>query len=460
MRSRVGFLIGTNAALLSREHTSQERLRLVVGNTGNIFFEEAIKRQLVNVDLLYSWEEISGYETIVLSMANFLSPYTDFRFESQMIERSGVEKVIMIGAGAQADNYGDKVILKPGTERFIRLISERSMAIGVRGLFTAEILNGMGIKNVEVIGCPSAFWGVTTRPSVVRKDILACPCPKVSINSTLTGKYRDSIANLLSFGLRYNADYVAQTERRVIDFASGMHSRDEIMFEAEYYNNGDYSSQKIRDWLVGSARCFFAIEEWLEYAASRDFFVGSRFHGCMAAIQKGIPALMLVFDSRTRELCEHLNIPFIFLKDFGASEELVQLYEAVDFELFNATIGMKERRYIDFLERNGLEHSFAISNNIGGNQYAAGEVIGNTQYDKIKSMSVAALLQDVYDLRLSANLLHREIMRRITDERPKCIGDFVEAGKNEYASFNRGGVSDRVAALQVALRLCEANVRD
>ncbi len=47
------------------------------------------------------------------------------------------------------------LVMLPGTERFIRLLGERCVSIGVRGVFTAERLAEMGIRNVSVVGCPS-----------------------------------------------------------------------------------------------------------------------------------------------------------------------------------------------------------------------------------------------------------------------------------------------------------------
>ncbi|HEY6772902.1 MAG TPA: polysaccharide pyruvyl transferase family protein, partial [Oxalicibacterium sp.] len=47
--------------------------------------------------------------------------------------------------------------LSPNQKRNLALLSEKSKLIGVRGNYTAEILNRLGIKNVKVIGCPSYF---------------------------------------------------------------------------------------------------------------------------------------------------------------------------------------------------------------------------------------------------------------------------------------------------------------
>ena len=42
--------------------------------------------------------------------------------------------------------------------RLLKVISDHSRKIAVRGPFTAEACAKLGIKNVEVIGCQSMFW--------------------------------------------------------------------------------------------------------------------------------------------------------------------------------------------------------------------------------------------------------------------------------------------------------------
>lgn len=63
----------------------------------------------------------------------------------------------MIGAGAQAYEFGGCIALTEGTRCFLGYVAARSVSIGVRGHYTAEVLARLGIRNVDVIGCPSAF---------------------------------------------------------------------------------------------------------------------------------------------------------------------------------------------------------------------------------------------------------------------------------------------------------------
>ena len=72
---------------------------------------------------------------------------------------------VIIGLGAQAPSYESKVEMPEGTKRLMKIIAGRSTTLGVRGYFTASVLEEMGITNIRVIGCPAMYW--TCNPSMV-----------------------------------------------------------------------------------------------------------------------------------------------------------------------------------------------------------------------------------------------------------------------------------------------------
>src|SRR5262249_11324523 len=61
---------------------------------------------------------------------------------------------LVFGLGSQV-RPNEKVVLEPGTEKFLRLAAERSGSLGVRGARTAELLLSLGIRNLDITGCPS-----------------------------------------------------------------------------------------------------------------------------------------------------------------------------------------------------------------------------------------------------------------------------------------------------------------
>ena len=74
-------------------------------------------------------------------------------------------------------------------------MSERTNTIGVRGAFTAECLDLMGIHNYRIIGCPSMFVNLNgILPSIGRPT-----CGKYQITITPGNSYLKT--KLLQLGM-------------------------------------------------------------------------------------------------------------------------------------------------------------------------------------------------------------------------------------------------------------------
>jgi hypothetical protein len=400
------------------QHTDmslRDRLDATVHNTGNYFFEEAVSRHLAGHETVHSLADVpEGAGMLVLSMSNFLSPFTDLGWFAEGIEAKRVERIVMIGAGAQADSYAHPVELSAGTRRFIDLLAERSTSIGVRGEFTAQALDRLGVSNVDVIGCPSIFmWNdrrfVVQRPPVEGRRIRA------AVHFTPQGYHRDAIAHLLSFAVGHADCYVAQSETELL---FDDESRAALTFFLGYYNDGTYTADELGAWLREHVRWFFDVESWVAGMRPYDFSLGSRFHGNMAAILAGVPALNLVFDSRTRELCEHMALPYRFLKDFDGSATMEALYEAADYTVFNSVFARRYDEYRCFLEKNGLLHTLEGAHETFDDAGGA-----------VRLASIASLLRAGVRSGLRAEHLAAELLRRMEVDRSAQAMKLAEAGR-------------------------------
>ena len=392
-----------------------ERLEGAVHNSGNLFFEGAVSRHLADATEIHEISDMpGGAGTLVLSMSNFISPATDLGHVADDIEASGVERVVMIGAGAQAESYDRSVDVTPGTRRFLSLLSERSTTIGVRGHFTADVLARMGIHNVDVIGCPSLFYH-GARDFAVQKRTVDGRRLRAVTHFTPYGNLRDGCAHLLSFAVRECEAYIAQSES-FLTFADG--TEHDWRYFIQYFRDGDVDEARVEAWLRERVRWFFDLEQWIRYMADVDFSVGGRFHGNMAAILAGTPALNLVQDSRTRELCEYLNLPYRFLQDFDGRVTLDALYEATDFSLFNATFPVKYDAYRQFLERNGLRTTLE-----------GGELDLSGSSGTVRLASCLELLRSTQAAGFDDVTLARELLSRIRLERSWTMMKQAESGK-------------------------------
>ena len=136
----------------------------VMFNTGNLVFSEYCKRGLVYSDvckLNIDWASVSRDAVYVLPLANnFSSEDTYFTRLLYRLARYNLN-IVPIGLGVQTDlNDIPKEYVKKIQGRKIRLLqmlAANTETIGVRGAFTAECMELIGVKNVRVIGCPSYY---------------------------------------------------------------------------------------------------------------------------------------------------------------------------------------------------------------------------------------------------------------------------------------------------------------
>lgn len=337
----------------------QTRFEKAVLNTGNYFFEEAVARQMPYLEVAYSLQELpSRINRLVLSMSNFISPASDLSGWCEELESRKIDQIVMIGAGAQAWKFDQRIELQPSTRRFLDLLADKSETIGVRGHFTAEVLDGFGIRNIVVIGCPTAFWHHV--PHIRDYSPTDLSCPRLAIHVTPSGHFRESVGALLCHGLEHGADYVVQSEAWMMpyifpDEAEDLKAKYKTEIHSKYYTYGHVDITRFEDWARARTKIFFGIEPWIDAMKGYDFVYGGRFHGNMAAIMAGVPALNMPSDTRTREMIEFLNLPHMPLEDFRAEIKIGELVAKADFSLFATTYPILRENYISFLTQNGLQ---------------------------------------------------------------------------------------------------------
>jgi hypothetical protein len=396
----------------------EKRFEAATWNTGNYFFEEALTQHISVDHVIYNFNDLPhDCGTLVLSMSNFISPSTDLGWFADKLEEKHVNRIVMVGAGAQAYDYRENVKLTDGTLRLARVLSERSTSIGVRGYFTAEVLANYGITNVEVVGCPTAFWSKRKPVESVASDP-----KKLAIHCTPTGKFRDKVGALIRHGMEHDANYVIQSEQWMMPFVSDDFAdrREKLLsdYNVDYYAKDAYDPTSFPSFIKEKALIFFGMEDWIAAMSKFDFVYGSRFHGNMAAIQAGTPALNMTFDTRTRELCEYLNLPHIQLADFSLTMSPTRLRDMADFTVFTKTYSARMRVYKEFLERNGLATRNLVDQS---NRLEMQKENANSSYVALlkKDLAAGLITQEEFD---------REVSQRLKEDRSETVREQVDRG--------------------------------
>jgi len=347
------------------------KLKGTGANTGNLFIGHGLfhntdcaeKRYFPGMATLAAEKLHEQFDTVFIPASNFVNTSLDLEPWYDYFSCSKVG-LFCFGLGSQL-LPDQEAALKPGTERFLRLLGERSGSIGVRGTFTAEVMWKLGIRNVSIVGCPS-LMNLTTE-AMARLASGRPALDKVALNfsnnvrshSISAGAMRTSENALFQRMLSERAFYVLQNETPEMEVLAAVKrgessaaqaalSRIAALFEVAA------TRADVRQALEQRMRVFFSVEEWIGCMRSMTASVGTRFHGNIAALLAGTPALFLVHDMRTLELCELLRVPHLVLDRPRTAESIVERLLECDYGPFRQQVSRLQTEWKLFLARNGL----------------------------------------------------------------------------------------------------------
>lgn len=341
-----------------------EKMMYAGGNTGNLVFTESVKKQVqYEKEIWLNPTALKGVDNpaVIVPSANFIRE-SDTEMVSNLIRflENTDCPVTAAGLGAQAaEGVSPAELVGKLTETHIRafkMLSERAVSIGVRGEYTAECLNQMGIHNVRIIGCPSFYFRKGGQSHRLKIPSLR------KVQMTLTpGDGRETL--ILEQGMEADAFWLMQM----------MSENPELALERKSWNpDVEAETQTLRetcftelsvtehalwDYMHRKCRMFFDMSSWEQFYDEEDitFAFGSRFHGNMAAFQCGVATLWIVHDVRTRELVETLHLPYIDYSDLAEIQHPQELIERCDYGDYERHYEGLYNQYIDFLRENHLK---------------------------------------------------------------------------------------------------------
>ncbi len=334
---------------IKEDESISSKLHKLGDNTGNMVFVNAVKEQIsfCKEDWIREEAELTDRYIYILPCSNFLhvsnrwiEPLAD------IIEKYPI-KIVLVGLGAQAGlNEGTEIVkrLSRKQRRFFELIAERCKSIGVRGEFTAECLEKLGIKNSRIIGCPSIYRGLDGEFEKMEKPSLE----KVLVTITPA---QQRASEILDIAIKRNADWIMQTKDEIVSLYD---KNKAIRFIQKQRRFPGIGWEELVKYQNTNARIFWNFAEWNAFIRNGGytFAFGSRFHGNMMALRNGVPALWFVHDMRTWELVNTLKVPAVGYDDEIKTAEL--LLEKCDYSDFYKQYPSNIKNYTDFLHENEI----------------------------------------------------------------------------------------------------------
>lgn len=351
-------LINSNVLQIGTDRPNEIRKRLekVDINSGNIVFDYAI-RNIFECDNLsiasVDRDSLQEYDNFITADFIFIKEDTNMGWFKNIIEKVGDKPIIPLSIGLQAPYYKKEFHIEPETIEVIKLLEERGK-LAVRGNYTAEILDKYGIRNIDVIGCPSAYLDLnsTLISNQKRKKDIRC----VSNFRTLSNRADNAKdREILNYLARYTERYIEQT----------------LCYFSPDIREG--SMKEFMHFYMQNNRLFFDFKTWNKYMEKFDFSIGARFHGNMMAVLAGVPALFITCDSRTKEMTEYHGLPTISIDKFDINRPIEYYYEKADYSLFDKKRTENQKRFLEFCEKNGL-HIKDIRNDVSKTKLENNEV--------------------------------------------------------------------------------------
>ncbi|MCD8158005.1 MAG: glycosyltransferase [Clostridiales bacterium] len=346
--------------------TTQEKMNYAGGNTGNMVFVDAMEKQLVFEDEVWFNPEAikkagKGMPiSAAIPSSNFIIAGRDSFVNSMRRAFEGTDcPITMVGLGSQAyypNNTPRKLVAAISEEKrdFFRMAADRCVSLGVRGEFTADCLEIMGIKNYRIIGCPTIYnyFGSEFKklPKATGEKLIF----------TVTGK-RPEESKLLEFGIRNNATWLMQMMTELPQLLLEDSEVDEKTFKNSFPELS-IDQAALKEFMKTNGKIFFNMEEWNSFMQNEGFTFsfGSRFHGNMSALRNGIPALWITHDNRTTELISLLKLPHITIEEFTDIQSVNELIGCCDYSEFYRAYPSLVREYAAFLRENNLENRFTV----------------------------------------------------------------------------------------------------
>ncbi|MEP9375609.1 polysaccharide pyruvyl transferase family protein [Aquabacter sp. CN5-332] len=276
--------------------------------------------------------------------------------------------VIAFGIGAQAPVKG-KIELSEETITVLRMMAESSASIGVRGAYSAQVLWDIGIKNVRIVGCPTAFRKNDPNLAITLPPLEEIKQVGITCRREVSPAYAQDIKRYLTF----HRDLVKECARRfdVVLMAQGEVEEKKIVFgtpeQGEEAIKALRANKWVGDWFMDDEieklyreRLFYSdvVADYEALVQQKDMVLGYRLHGNLMALANGTPSIYFTYDSRTVEFAETYQIPSYDV--FSKKEfKLEDYYDQSLFDKFNRAWHMTYREMKTFLDENGIDNKMA-----------------------------------------------------------------------------------------------------
>lgn len=304
------------------------------------------------------------YDYVFLRGSNYVHAEMDWAQAPAVLRRLKIP-VIAFGIGAQAPVSG-KLELSEDSKTVLKLIADSTASLGVRGTYSAEVLNDLGIRNVRIIGCPTAFRNNNPGLAIRLPPLDQVKTAGVTLRREVSKTYAQDIQRYLTFHRdlvkamadRFEVTLMSQGEAEEKKLALGTPEQKAAAMAA-LKDNAWASSWYLDEQVEGlyRNRMFYSdvVADYERLVRGLDLVLGYRLHGNLMALANGTPSIYFTYDSRTVEFADTFKIPSVDVFS-GQDFRLEEYWDQSRFDRFNAAYAQVYGQMRDFLVENRVDN--------------------------------------------------------------------------------------------------------
>jgi hypothetical protein len=389
--SRIGLLGSRGYISHSDTKDINEIIREIGENSGNLVFQRA-GALMLDESFLFIGPGCDAHEdgtvrarsechAILFPAANHINIQIDLGAIADWLRGMG-HPVAVVGIGAQApdsshgtfESIVERFENDNGFKQLMDFFRESYVRVGVRGEFTRKLLARFNVP-CSITGCPSFVMNqsinlgsqLEQRFAKIRADVALEKTIRLAITASSpwdSEAVLDVERKLIRLLQQHQGIYVQQSggDKSLIlatqRFASE-EQRQELYAWYEQRLRTGLGADGLKAFLQTYLTIFFNVDTWQEALSGCEFSMGSRYHGNALALQTGIPAVALVHDSRTEELCHSTCVPYLSLEQFHQEPTLqgVLANVAFDGKAYDAHRQTCAKEFISMLKACGMKPS-------------------------------------------------------------------------------------------------------
>ena len=237
-------------------------------------------------------------------------------------------------------------------KRFVSAVLDKSAMIGLRGETTARYLEKLGFvrdRHFTVVGCPSLYCAGPDLPALSwSKNPESCAFGMNHRAGEVVNRFLFDSADRIPI-----RRCIAQNWFEFVNYFISDGVKLDVSHRIPWYRAMVLSS--IRD---GTYRYSYNLNSWKRCLRSVDCSISCRIHGTILALLCGVPAAIVPFESRTRELAEYHGIPIVDPEEIRPGDTIARFSDRFDFAATRKRHRENFVRFLDFLHRNGLKTAF------------------------------------------------------------------------------------------------------